>query len=565
VLALLALGAGESVSSERLIDELWGEEPPRTARKTLQVHVSRLRGELGDDVIETVPRGYVLRLARSEVDLLRFEDLVRRGRSELEADDPKSASSTLREALSIWRGPALAGLEGEPFAQAAAARLEDLRVAATELRIEADLTLGRHAELVDELERLVREHPFREGPRRQLMLALYRSGRQADALARYREARAVLMDELGVEPGPVLRELEVAMLRQDPALDPEPPLRPRVRRRRRAAASLVLVVLVASAVAAALVLALHSDAKTARPDRALAPVSDSVVRIDPHTNRIVQVTKVGREPSEVAVGRDAVWVVNFRDRTVSKVTSSGAVETIGGVRRADHLAVDGDAVWVSGFDQGSVSRINARSGEVAASIGLPANRAEGLALGGGYLWITSPSDVRGSGLETIDRLDLRSGRIESRIAVGRTPIFAAFGYGSAWTANYDDGTVSVVRPGSSKAETVPVCAGPLGIATGFGAVWVVCYWTKELVRIDSRTRRVVATIPTGASPLDVSAGAGAVWVTNRLSGTVQRVNPRTNKVTATIRFPGALSPQGISARNGAVWVTVQRCSTPDCV
>jgi streptogramin lyase len=333
--------------------------------------------------------------------------------------------------------------------------------------------------------------------------------------------------------------------------------------RRRSVLGGALAAVVAAAVAVP-ILALGQGG-AAGPLKAPVVVADSVVKIDPRTNKIAQVTKVGRDPSEVAVGRDAVWAVNVRDRTVSRIDRSGTVETIGGVSRADQLVVDGDQVWVSSLDQGTVSRIDARSGEVAASIGLPARRAEGLALGGGYLWITSPANVRGTGVETIIRVDLGSRKVVSRIPVGRTPIFTTFGFGSAWTANYDDSTVSVVRPGSSTAETIDACTGPLGIATGFGSVWVVCVWTKELVRIDSRTHRVIARIPTGETPLDVSVGAGAVWVTNRLSRTVMRVNPRTNRVAATIRFPASLAPQFVAAKNGGVWVTVQRCSTPDCV
>jgi YVTN family beta-propeller protein len=560
LLALLALGNGDGVSTERLIDGLWGDDPPRTARKSLQVHVSRLRSVLGDGVVETVPQGYVLRLDRAAVDLLRFEDLVGRGRAELEADDAKRAASTLREALSIWRGPPLAGLEDEPFARVAMARLADLKVAARELRVDSDLALGRHAQVVGELEALIAEHPFRERLRGQLMLALYRSGRQADALAVYRETRAVLVAELGVEPGPELRHLEAAMLSHDPELDlaPKPPRRSSRRQRRLLTAGATAAIAVA-AVVTGLVLAMRTNAKTSPP----IVVANSVVKIDPRTNEIVQVTKVGRDPSEIVVGHDAVWVVNFRDRTISSIGRSGSVETIGGVAMADHLAIDGNSVWVSSAEKGSVSRIDARTGEVVESIGIP-KVAEGLALGGGFLWITSPALTRLQGPETVARLDLRTGNVVSRIPVGRTPLFTTFGDGAVWVANYDDDTVSVIRPGSSKAETINVGDGPLGIATGFNSVWVICYFDNQLVRIDSRTGRIQARIQIGNAPLSVSTGAGAVWVTSREKDTVQRVNPHTNKVTATIPFPKHLSPQGISTGRGGVWVTVQRCAPVDC-
>ena len=219
LLAILLLSANEVVSSDRLIDELWGEQSPESGRTALQVRVSQLRKALGGGaVILTRAPGYVLRLEREQLDLHRFEDLV----GEADAAEPAVAAGRLREALALWRGPALADLAYESFARAAIGRLEELRLAALEKRIEADLALGRHAELVAEVEALVAEHPLRERLRAQLMLALYRCGRQADALAVYRTTRRALIEELGIEPSPPLRELEQAILRQDPSLDLAP-------------------------------------------------------------------------------------------------------------------------------------------------------------------------------------------------------------------------------------------------------------------------------------------------------------------------------------------------------
>jgi DNA-binding SARP family transcriptional activator len=215
LLAVLLLHANEVVSADRLIDELWGEAPPATAAKSVQVHVSRLRKELGDRRLATRPPGYVLHVEPSELDLARFERLLGDARSA----DSGSAGEKLREALALWRGPALADLAYEPFAQGEIARLEELRWAALEQRIEADLAAGRHAELVGELEALITEHPVRERLRCQLMLALYRSARQAEALEAYRRAQRELSEGLGLEPSQALKELEQAMLRQDPALE----------------------------------------------------------------------------------------------------------------------------------------------------------------------------------------------------------------------------------------------------------------------------------------------------------------------------------------------------------
>jgi DNA-binding SARP family transcriptional activator/tetratricopeptide (TPR) repeat protein len=225
LLALLLLHANETLSTERLIDELWGERPPATATKSLQVHISRLRktlaGEGGNGpagVVLTRERGYELRLDPDRLDSCRFERLVVEGRSELAGGHPRRAVSALDEALSLWRGTPLAELAYEPFAQREIARLEDLRVAAHEQLIEAKLALGAHAEVVGQLEILIGEHPYRERLRAQLMLALYRSERQADALQAYQDARRTLVDELGIEPGERLRELERAILEQDPGL-----------------------------------------------------------------------------------------------------------------------------------------------------------------------------------------------------------------------------------------------------------------------------------------------------------------------------------------------------------
>jgi DNA-binding SARP family transcriptional activator len=220
LLASLLLHAGEVVSSDRLIDEVWEEKPPEAGAAALRVRISQLRRALGPagELLVTHPPGYVMHLAPEQLDLQRFERLAEAGERALAADDPATAAECLREALAMWRGAPLADFAYAPFAQAAIARLEDLRLAATELRVEADLRLGRHARLVGELRALVRDHPLRERPCCQLMLALYRDGRQTEALETYRAARGRLVDEVGLEPGPDLRELERQILAQDPAL-----------------------------------------------------------------------------------------------------------------------------------------------------------------------------------------------------------------------------------------------------------------------------------------------------------------------------------------------------------
>jgi DNA-binding SARP family transcriptional activator len=221
-LAILLLDANRIVSVERLADELYGGAPPATAVAQVQRQISELRRALGSEsLIETRPPGYMLRLAPEQLDLARFERGAETASQALTDGRADHAARLLREALALWRGTPLADLAAEPFAAAAAQRLQEIRLAALEQRVDADLALGRHGELVAELEHVVTEHPFRERFRRQLMLALYRSGRQAEALEAYRSTRQALTDEFGIEPTPALRDLERAILTQDSSLDIE--------------------------------------------------------------------------------------------------------------------------------------------------------------------------------------------------------------------------------------------------------------------------------------------------------------------------------------------------------
>jgi DNA-binding SARP family transcriptional activator len=219
-LAILLLDANRVVSIERLADDLYAGAPPATAVAQVQRQISELRKTLGPKaLIETRAPGYALRLAPEQLDLTRFERKAEAASRALVEGRAEKAGELLREALALWRGTPLADLAGEPFAAGAIERLVEIHLAVLERRIEVDLELGRNAELVPELEQLVRERPFREGFRRQLMLALYRSGRQSDALEVYRQTRRALADEFGIEPTSTLRDLERAILTQDSSLD----------------------------------------------------------------------------------------------------------------------------------------------------------------------------------------------------------------------------------------------------------------------------------------------------------------------------------------------------------
>ncbi|MGH8991387.1 MAG: BTAD domain-containing putative transcriptional regulator, partial [Acidimicrobiia bacterium] len=224
LLALLILNANQVVSGERLAEDLWSGNPPEGALKNLRVYVSRIRQALGDpgDVVVTRPSGYLLEVDPMAIDAGRFDSLVAQGRREARAADLEAAARTLREALDLWRGPALADVASAPFARAEATRLEDTRLSALEDRVEADLACGRHIEVATELDALTRAHPLRERFWALWMVALYRSGRQADALRAYQELRQILGEQLGIDPSEPLRRLEGAVLRQDPDLDWRP-------------------------------------------------------------------------------------------------------------------------------------------------------------------------------------------------------------------------------------------------------------------------------------------------------------------------------------------------------
>ena len=257
LLAFFLLNANEIVSRDRLIDALWGERPPPSVNQSLDSYVSRLRRVLGRDRLVRRPPGYLFRLESGELDLARFEELLAASREASAAGDMAAAAANLQSALALWRGPALADLLYEPFATLEAERLEERRLLALEERIEVDLAAGQGPELVPELEALVEAHPFRERLLGQLMIALYRGGRQGDALAVLQAARQRLAAELGLEPGPQLRELERRILRHDPELAPVARAH-RVRRRRSRRRAIALAALVGTCAVVAILLAVES-------------------------------------------------------------------------------------------------------------------------------------------------------------------------------------------------------------------------------------------------------------------------------------------------------------------
>ena len=348
LLAVLLVYANEPVSSERLIDALWSDPPPSSAVRGLHNLVSGLRKGLGEGHLLTEAHGYRLCVADEDLDASRFLALCARGRAAQAQGQPTRAAHLLGEALALWRGPAFGDLAAEECLRSEANRLEEHRLTAVEDRIEAELALGPQRELVAEIEALVAAHPLRERLREYQMLALYRSGRQADALAAYTHTRQHFVMELGIEPGPALRVLEQAVLDQDPALSCPPalpvlPHAPVSAARRPWRMAVAGAVLLAVAIAAALAI---DDAE--RPPTPAAAAGDSLVAIDPALNRVVEEFTVGDTPTRVVAGTGVVWALNADDRTVSRVdVRTKTVRTFSAETTPIDLAANGDELWIA--------------------------------------------------------------------------------------------------------------------------------------------------------------------------------------------------------------------------
>ena len=564
LVALLLIHRNDVVSSERLIDALWGEAPPPSAPKALQNAVLQVRRALGPEAgsLRTERGGYVLRVAPGELDAERFAALADAGREALERGDAAAAADELRQALSLWRGRPLADLGYESFAQPEIARLEEERLAALEDRIDADLALGRHAALVAELEAEVARHPLRERLRAQLMTALYGSGRQAEALEAYHDARRTLLDELGIEPGPALRERHEAILRQDPAL--HPPARARAAAAARSRRSLVAgaaALLLLAAAAAAAVLAIRGDDEPAAARITSVP-GNSLVSIDPRTATITAVYPTGSTPTNVAAGPAGAWALNADDGTLTRADpQTSTPRTLNVPGTALDLAAGPAGAWVlTGARQGSldasvprrVLQIAPDTGGAVREIDLPHGDKTGwyslnrLALGASTLWAIGPEDR----LLAIDTDGFGAPRAVPGL---ETSGVAADGEG-AWAISSTARSPVLARISADARVTarVPVVATDLdGLAAGAGALWVTAPQEGLLWRV---TRESTRSIDVGAGARGVAIAGGTVWVANAARGTVTRVDPRSNRVTAVIPIGNA--PRAIAADGERLWVAV---------
>jgi DNA-binding SARP family transcriptional activator len=536
------LHANEVVSTDRLIDELWGSSPPESAANMLQGYVSHLRKTLepgrarGEhELLVSKAPGYMLRIDAGHVDAARFERLVDDGRGSLSNGDAAAAAERFRSALELWRGPALDDLAYEAFARADIERLEELRLQTLEDRIDAELALGRHGALVPELRELVDEHPLRERLRAQLMAALYRCGRQAHALEAYRDGRRVLHDELGIEPGPALRELEQAILRQDPALGaPTRPPTPAKRPRRRWLAP--------ACIAAAIGAALAGGVVFGRPGGAKAVVVEphSVAVIDPGTNSLAKDIPVGGYPGPLAADDEFIYVSNIGDATMSRIFPDRMkVYDTGSLSRATDLAAVDKHLW-------------------AADGGTPGHTPE------------PPGTVLNYDLLSASSRLIRVGPSVDGDEEQTTLAADGRGY-EIWAGNKVTQTVTEVEPPTRTTVhgIVPGGLAVVGNSASSDTVWASDPLRDVVVRIDGDTGRVAGRIPVPGRPARIAADARAVWViardqagsggwqpTRGTAPAVWRIDPTINERVAKISLP--LTPIRIALGEGSVWVTAMR-------
>src|SRR6516162_4663460 len=456
VLALLLLEANRVVSMDRLAEGVWAGNPPEGWVTTLQTYVSHLRQALepgrargaAGEVLVTRDRGYLLRVDRKHLDAAVFEEGFTAGRTALEAGGYAEAAQTLRRALELWRGQVLANLADYAFTRPEAARLGELRLAALEARISADLALGRHHMLTAELDRLVREHPLRETLHAQRMLALYRCGRQADALAAYQQVHGLLADELGIDPGEPLRRLHQGVLAQDPDLDwrPESP-------------------------APAPAEATGADARkpSSPPSGAHGPgpvlVPGGQVRSPSRVPRLLVlglVLAVAAVTSIVVVARP--WA---REQAGLPANSVGLIDLGGGrvgapvtLGSPDGLASGDGAVWAVSSTANTLSRVNPVTHAVQ-QIPVGSAPAAVTVTSGGNVWVANSGDG------TVSRINAAAGAVVQQIPVGYVPVAIASGPSGVWVANQGDNTVNQIDPVTGAVtKTVPVGLAPDGIAVG---------------------------------------------------------------------------------------------------
>jgi DNA-binding SARP family transcriptional activator/streptogramin lyase len=553
LLAILLLHAGEAVSADRLIEELWQGKPPGTAAKALQGYVSSLRKQLGQETVETVGAGYRLDVAAEQIDAGRFEELL----AEARRLERAPAAARLREALALWRGQALADFAYDDFARHEIERLEELRLSCIERRIDLELALGHHDDLVAELDALVHTHPLRERLRGHLMVALYRAGRQAEALDAYQAARTALRDELGLEPSEDLQALQRAILDHDASLAApqrvDLPPAPGTRhlsagsRLRHPLAAITVGSAILLGAAAVFVLSLRGHNVSA-----IVVPPNSVARIDEKGKGVESFVGVGRGPTAIAVGAGGVWVANAEEGSVTRLDPATGkfVATIGTGADVSDIAVGFGSVWVADGNDGTVTQIDPRLNEQGQTITIPLAGQPALApspvfyvaVDSRYVWAT-----RG---DELVRIDPKTDEVDGHLTVG-TPTGLTTGGGSVWVTTGSEFLLRIDRQTVEKTDSQLLAEGVGDPVYANGTVWLINQ--GEVQEIDPTTLGIVDTVQLKTGyPVALAAGTGAVWALAH-GGRLLRIT-HNRRVTASLDVGKRVT--AVAAGGGATWVAV---------
>jgi DNA-binding SARP family transcriptional activator/streptogramin lyase len=533
LLASLLLNVGRVVSREQLIDALWDADPPPRAARSLETKVSRLRATLGESAtVLARGGGYVLDAPADEIDVHRFERAVTEARGLL-AEDPRAARSRFQDGLRVWRGEALGGLP-ERVLRVDRARLEDERLEALEARIDADLALGETSALVAELQVVCSEHPTRERFTEQLMLALYRSGRQAEALEAYRAAYGELRDQLGLAPGPGLRELEQAILRHDDSLGP---LRararpPRASRRRRAIGI--------GAITGGVLVAILLGTALGGAHRRRVPLTPGLILLDASSGKVRADVPVGDSQGITRFGYGHVWTIGDNGVMSEIDPRDGAlVRSIPVGVQAGGVAVGAGGIWLTDRNGPTLLRLDPVTGQVnlrarLSTLGLRHPEPNGgIAIDAGSLWVAR-------GPEAVDRLNPSSLKLERRIKLAQHGCEAGAGIqcdiaaaaGHVWIAGGAGDWIAQIDEATDRATVIHGLRPSLCcIAAGGGSAWVA--EAHDIARLSIRGT-VLHRYPVSSAAIgDVSYNDGYLWATADTTGQLLRIDARTGQVRVT--------------------------------
>jgi YVTN family beta-propeller protein len=548
LLAVLLLHRNETVSRGKLVAALWREHPPPSWAETLDSYLYRLRKLLGHDRIVREAGGYIIRLELGEFDVDEFERLVGGAGAAAESGDHAAAIRDLSVALELWRGPAWGDLLENEAVEADAQRLEELRLTALESRFEAELALGRGAELAAELEQLVDEHPLRERMIASLMLCLYRAGRHTDALDLFQAARRHLVDELGLEPGPQLHELQQRILTHDPTLGAPRRVPSLTRPHRPRWLAVAALAVMAGLVAAVLAL----SAGPAGGQAGLGRGNSGLVAVNVASDTLASATPLPETPGSVADGDGSLWVASPGAQQVSVIDPASGDVVDPHIRVSGSpgsVASSGGAIWVASTIGATVTRIDPTTQTVTQTISLPGTNLDAITYGAGAVWAADPVERK------LFEINPTTGSRERTLSLDLQPSAIAAGDGAVWVAGYSNATVEKLEPKSGRlVGRVHVGDGPAALAFGSGSVWVANSLDSTVARIDPTTLTVTSTIAVGSDPTALAADPGAVWVANQYSGTVSQIDPQRDRVAASVDVKG--SPTSVAVNRGRVWVGV---------